>query len=180
MAHVRRKFENALKNHPKAQIALDYIAVLYMLESNLKEDNADKETIRYDREKKAYPILQEMEQWMVSTYDTPAPKDQLAQAIKYAFGMWSRICRYCKEGYFEIDNNGIERVIRSIAIGRKNYLFAGNDRRAEANCIYYTFIASCKESGIDPLEWFNKVLPLINDDMTEVELMKLMPKNFKN
>ena len=180
MAHVRCKFENALKNHPKAQIALDYIAVLYMLESNLKENNADKETIRYDREKKAYPILQEMERWMVSTYDTLTPKDQLAQAIKYAFGMWPRICRYCKEGDFEIDNNGVERVIRPIAIGRKNYLFAGNDRGAEDNCIYYTFIASCKESAVDPLEWFNKVLPLINDDMTEVELMKLMPKYFKS
>ncbi len=121
MAHVRRKFENALTTTPEAQKALDYIALLYMLEGNLKEEGADYEQIRNEREHKAYPLLQQMESWMKKTYDSCTPKSPLGLAISYAFGMWPRISRYCKEGYFNIDNNGIENAIRPIKLGLKNY-----------------------------------------------------------
>lgn len=70
MAHVRRKFENALVTTPEAQKALDYIALLYMLEENLRDEGADHEQIRKEREQKAYPILQQMENWMRQTYNS--------------------------------------------------------------------------------------------------------------
>ena len=66
----------------------------------------------------------------------------------------------------------VKRIIRPIAIGRKNHLFVVNDRGAEANCIYYTFIANCKELAVGTLEWYNKVFTLISDDIPEVELIK--------
>lgn len=158
MAHVRRKFENALATTPEAQKALDYIALLYMLEANLKAEKADYEQIRKEREEKAYPILQQMERWMKQTANTCTPKSPLAKAISYAFGMWPRISRYCKEGYYHIDNNAVENAIRPIALGRKNYLFSGNDNGAEDNCTFYTLIGSCLQAGIEPYQWFASTL----------------------
>lgn len=180
MAHVRRKFENALATNPEAQIALDFIALLYRLEHNLQEKGADIETIRQERETKAYPILQEMERWMQTTYYKYPPKDKLSEAIKYAFGMWIRVSRYTKDGRFDIDNNAIERAIRPIAIGRKNYLFAKNNKSAEDYSIFYTLIATCIEYKIDPLHYFNTILPKITDETPISELENLLPKNFCN
>lgn len=161
MAHVRRKFENALETTPEAQKALDYIALLYMLEGNLKAEEADHEQIRKEREQKAYPILQQMESWMKQTYNSCTPKSPLGKAISYAFGMWPRISRYCKEGYFQIDNNGVENAIRPITLGRKNYLFSGNNNGAEDNCVFYTLLGSCLQAGIEPHQWLKSTLKKI-------------------
>ena len=175
MAHVRRKFENALVTTPEAQKALDYIALLYMLEGNLKAEEASYEQIRKEREQKAYPILQQMESWMKQTYNSCTPKSPLGKAISYAFGMWPRISRYCKEGYYQIDNNGVENAIRPIALGRKNYLFSGNNNGAEDNCIFYTLIGSCLQAGIDPHQWLTSTLEKIPTLETPVNWEELLP-----
>jgi transposase len=175
MAHVRRKFENALVTTPEAQKALDYIALLYMLEGNLKAEGADYEQIRKEREQKAYPILQQMESWMKQTYNSCTPKSPLGKAISYAFGMWPRICRYCKEGYFNIDNNGVENSIRPITLGRKNYLFSGNDSGAEDNCIFYTLLGSCLQAGIEPHKWLTSTLETIPNLKAPINWEELLP-----
>lgn len=175
MAHVRRKFENALATTPEAQKALDYIALLYMLEANLKAEKADYEQIRKEREEKAYPILQQMENWMKQTANTCTPKSPLGKAISYAFGMWPRISRYCKKGYYHIDNNGVENAIRPITLGRKNYLFSGNDSGAEDNCIFYTLIGSCLQAGIEPYQWLNSTLEKIPTLENTVNWDALLP-----
>ena len=175
MAHVRRKFENALVTTPEAQKALDYIALLYMLEGNLKEEKADYEQIRKEREQKAYPILQQMERWMKQTCNSCTPKSPLGKAISYAFGMWPRISRYCKEGYFQIDNNDVENAIRPINLERKNYLFSGNNNGAEDNCIFYTLIGSCLQANIDPHQWFISTLEKIPGLETPINWEELLP-----
>jgi transposase len=175
MAHVRRKFENALVTTPEAQKALDYIALLYMLEGNLKAEGADHEQIRKEREQKAYPILQQMESWMKQTYNSNTPKSPLGKAISYAFGMWPRICRYCKEGYYHIDNNGVENAIRPITLGRKNYLFSGNDSGAEDNCIFYTLLGSCLQAGVEPSQWLTTTLEKIPLLETPINWEDLLP-----
>ena len=175
MAHVRRKFENALVTTPAGQKALDYIAILYMLEGNLKAEKADYEQIRKERKQKAYPILQQMESWMKQTYNSCTPKSPLGKAISYAFGMWPRISRYCKEGYFQIDNNGVENAIRPIALGRKNYLFSANNSGAEDNCIFYTLIGSCLQAGIDPHKWLTSTLEKIPTLETPINWEELLP-----
>lgn len=175
MAHVRRKFETALTTTPQAQKALDYIALLYMLEGNLKEQGADYEQIRKEREQKAYPILQQMENWMKQTYNNCTPKSPLGEAISYAFGMWPRISRYCKEGYFNIDNNGVENSIRPITLGRKNYLFSGNDSGAEDNCVFYTLLGSCLQAGIEPHTWLSKTLETIPKLKAPINWEVLLP-----
>ena len=175
MAHVRRKFEQALTTTPEAKPALDYIALLYMLEGNLKAENADHEQIRREREEKAYPILQQMEAWMKQTYNHCTPKSPLGKAISYAFGMWPRISRYCKEGYFEIDNNGVENAIRPLVVGRKNYLFSGNDSGAEDNCIFYTLLGSCLQAGVDPHKWLTATLEKIPTLQAPINWKELLP-----
>jgi len=175
MAHVRRKFETALVTTPEAQKALDYIALLYMLEGNLKAEGADHEHIRKEREQKAYPILQHMENWMKQTYNSCTPKSPLGKAISYAFGMWPRICRYCKEGYYHIDNNAVENAIRPITLGRKNYLFSGNDSGAEDNCIFYTLLGSCLQAGIEPAQWLTSTLEKIPSLETPIDWEVLLP-----
>lgn len=175
MAHVRRKFENALVTTPQAQKALDYIALLYMLESHLKAEGADYEQIRKEREQKAYPILQQMESWMKQTYNGCTPKSPLGKAISYAFGMWLRICRYCKEGYYHIDNNAVENAVRPITLGRKNYLFSGNDSGAEDSCIFYTLIGSCLQAGIEPNQWFISTLEKIPILESPIHWEELLP-----
>lgn len=175
MAHVRRKFEQALTTTPEAKPALDYIALLYMLEGNLKAENADHEQIRREREEKAYPILQQMEAWMKQTNNHCTPKSPLGKAISYAFGMWPRISRYCKEGYFEIDNNGVENAIRPLVVGRKNYLFSGNDSGAEDNCIFYTLLGSCLQAGVDPHKWLTATLEKIPTLQAPINWKELLP-----
>ena len=175
MAHVRRKFENALVTTPEAQKALDYISLLYMLEGNLKAEGADHEQIRKEREQKAYPILQQMESWMKQSYNNCTPKSPLGKAISYAFGMWPRISRYCKEGYFQIDNNGVENAIRPIALGRKNYLFSGNNSGAEDNCIFYTLLGSCLQAGVEPHQWLTSTLEKIFTLKTPINWEELLP-----
>jgi transposase len=175
MAHVRRKFETALATMPEAKQALDYIALLYMLEGNLKAEGADYEQIRKERQEKAYPILQQMESWMKQTYNNCTPKSPLGKAISYAFGMWTRVSRYCKEGYFNIDNNGVENSIRPITLGRKNYLFSGNDSGAEDNCIFYTLLGSCLQAGIEPHKWLTSTLEKIPKLKTPINWEELLP-----
>ena len=175
MAHVRRKFENALVTTPEAQKALDYIALLYMLEENLRYEGADHEQIRKEREQKAYPILQQMENWMRQTYNSCTPKSPLGKAISYAFGMWPRICRYCKEGYYHIDNNAVESAIRPITLGRKNYLFSGNDNGAEDNCLFYTLLGSCLQADVEPAQWLTSTLEKIPSLKTPIDWETLLP-----
>ena len=175
MAHVRRKFETAVQTTPEAQKALDYIALLYTLEANLKDDSVSDEEKRKKREEQAYPILQAMERWMKQQYNECTPKSPLGKAISYAFGMWPRISRYCSQGYYEIDNNAIERAIRPIAVGRKNYLFSGNDSGAEDNCIYYSLLGTCVEAGVEPHEWLTNTLKKIPTLQEPINWDELLP-----
>lgn len=179
MAHVRRKFENALQYSPDAQKGLDYIALLYMLEANLADAQATVEEIQKERMEKAYPILQQMECWMKETFNQTTPKSPLGKAISYAFGMWPRISRYCKDGRFQIDNNGIENAIRPIALGRKNYLFAGNDDGAEDYCIFYSLIGSCLQAGVEPVKWLKDTLEIIPTLQTPINWKDLLPAYWK-
>lgn len=116
-----------------------------------------------------------MERWMKQQYNECTPKSALGKAISYAFGMWPRISRYCSQGYFDIDNNAVERTIRPIAIGRKNYLFSGNDSAAEDNCIYYSLLGTCIEAGVDPHGWLTDILKKIPNLQEPINWDSLLP-----
>lgn len=179
MAHVRRKFIDAQTSNPLAAEAVKYIATLYTLEENLKEAGAGIEETASERQRLAVPILDGIEVWMRAALQSCTPQEPLAKAIKYALGLWPRLKRYTESGIYQIDSNPVERGQRPSVLGRKNYLFSQNDRGAEDNAIFYTFLISCDILGVNPLKWLEKTLTRIRPDMDEAELQQLLPYNHK-
>lgn len=178
LAHVRRKFEQASKEGDKrADYMLDQIGLLYRLESTLKAEEAPPDKVKADRMRIAAPLLRTMESWMEKTQIECTPKSTLGRAISYAFIVWIRICRYCIDGRYEIDNNAIERVMRYIAMGRKNYLFVNNDKSAENYARIYSFMATCEVAGVKFYDWLLEILPQLSkiDQLTTEELRELLP-----
>lgn len=179
MAHIRRKFVDAQKSNPLAGEAVEHIATLYALEENLKGAGATPEEIRAERQRLAVPLLDGLEVWMHTALLTCTPKEPLAVAIKYALSLWPRVKRYTENGIYHIDSNPVEQGQRPSVLGRKNYLFSQNDRGAEDNAIFYTFTVSCETLGLNPLLWLKDTLERIRPDMDELELVKLLPYNYK-
>ena len=153
MAHVRRKFEHLAADDKNAAHIVDTIAALYELEENLRHGNAGHEQVLAERKSKAYPILKSLEAYFKEVHKQYLPNEAMEKALRYAFSVWVRISRYVQDGRFNIDNNLMEQAIRPITLGRKNYLFCGNNEGAENNAIFYTFMACCREARIEPYGW---------------------------
>lgn len=178
-AHARRKFESALSEDKRlADEALDYIRLLYEVEANLKARGAPPDEIAEERKRLSYPVLLHFEKWMKDTYQKVTPKSLLGKAISYTFSIYHRLVRYVSDGRYQIDNNGIENTIRPLAVGRKNYLFAGNHTTAGDTALYYSLLVSCKQVGVDPAEWLLDILNQIKERKTD-ELDNLLPANWK-
>lgn len=179
MAHVRRKFVDAQSSNPLAAEAVKYIATLYALEENLRQAGASIDEIASERRRLATPILDGLEVWMRAALQSCTPQEPLAKAIKYALKLWPRLKRYTESGLYRIDSNPVERGQRPSVLGRKNYLFSQNDRGAEDNAIFYTFLVSCDILGVNPAKWLEHALAHLRPDMDEPELIKLLPCNYK-
>lgn len=179
MAHMRRKFVDAQSSNPLAGEMVKFIATLYSLEENLRSADATCEEIRQERQRLAVPILEGMRIWMDAAICTCTPSEPLAKAIKYASSLWPRLVRYTEAGHYHIDSNPVEQGQRPTVLGRKNYLFSQNDKGAEDNAIFYTFIVSCEILGINPRIWLANALDKLKPDMEEEQLIELLPCNFK-
>ena len=157
MAHARRYFKDA-ENNDKARSthALQSIQKLYELERQIKELTVE-ERLKI-RQEKALPILEELGRWMIEQHQMVTPKSPIGKALEYSMKRWKELSIYTTDGRLEIDNNKIENEIRPIALGRKNYLFAGSHESAQRIAMIYSLIATCKANGIDPLKWITKVL----------------------
>ena len=158
-AHARRKFVEALEENKKyASEAIVYIGKLYKIEEEMHEAELDAESIRKRRQEESYPILCEFEKWMDSVGGLFKPKTRMGKALTYTYSLLPRLSRYVLDGRYHIDNNGIENAIRPLALGRKNYLFAGNHEAAIRAAIVYSLFSSCKAAGIEPREWLEDIL----------------------
>lgn len=175
MAHARRKFEAIKDSSPEAHKVLEYIAVLYMLEANLKDRGATHDEIRRERQQKAVPILDVLRKMLEKYKTVDTPQSALAKACNYALERWDGLCRYCEEGYYDIDNNVVERSIRPLTLGRKNWLFVDNDESARDTAVYLTLIGSCNMLGIEPYKYFMNILPRLRDNMTSEQLTAMLP-----
>jgi transposase len=158
-AHTRRKFFDSLTTDPHhAHEMLAMIGRLYDVERQVKEDNLDTFAVKDLRQKQSKPILDEirvrLEDWSIEVL----PKSPIGQAVSYVRGQWRALNRFTEDGDLDIDNNLAERVLRIVAIGRKNWLFAGSDAGAERAAIIYSLIASCKLCDIDPFVYLRDVL----------------------
>jgi transposase len=175
MAHARRKFEHAKDNDLKrANQALDLFQKLYQIERNCQDEGLNHDQIWDIRQKKALPVLRELEQWMKEEYEKVTPKSAIAMAIAYTTTLWPRLLRYTEQGRFHIDNNLIENTIRPVALGRKNYLFAGSHDAAQHAAMIYSLLATAKLNGVEPLQWLTDVLTRIQDHPAN-QLADLLP-----
>ena len=180
-AHVRRKFVEALdEDNMKASQALIYINKLYHIEKMAQQENLDCQQKKEMRKEQSYPIIREFERWMEDTWNKVLRTSRMGKAIQYSYTLLPRLARYVNDGRINIDNNLVENAIRPLAIGRKNYLFCGNDASAVRAAIIYSLISSCKAAEVDPREWMTDVLlrlPLYKNN--NQDLGELLPMNWK-
>ncbi len=179
MAHARRKFDEALKNDKiRAEHVLGLIQQLYKIERQAREEEMNYDQRKTLRQEKSAPILQELHTWLKENIIQTLPKSAIGQAIAYTLHLWPRLIRYLDDGRYEIDNNLIENSIRPVALGRKNYLFAGSHEGAQRAAIMYSFLGTCKINNIEPFQWLSTVLKRIPDHSIQ-RLEELLPQNLK-
>lgn len=157
LAHVRRKFIDIKKAAPKeSNHIVAEIAKLYALEKAAANYSAEK---RHElRQKRAKPILENLHRYMRELHLSVMPKSPLSKALSHALDQWDAIALYIENGRYHIDNNAMEREIRPIAVGRKNYLFAGSHEGAQRAAVLYSFIACCRLNNVNSFQWFTDVL----------------------
>jgi len=160
-AHVRRKFYDLEQAHksPVAKEALERIGALYAVESDI--NGRSPEERREIRNTRSRPLLESLKQWLEETLGKLSKKSDTTLAVCYTLGRWDALMRYCDDGRLEIDNNAAERALRAVALGRKNYLFAGSDRGGESAAAIYSLIGTAKLNGIDPESYLRDVLALV-------------------
>lgn len=179
-AHARREFEEAKDNdRAKAEKALGYIQELYLIEAKAREENYTPEKRKEIRLTYSLPILNELGKWISQEVKTTLPKSQIGKAMRYTIERWDALTAYLYEGILEIDNNLVENAIRPVALGRKNYLFAGSHQAAQRAAMIYSFFAICKKHEVNPFAWLKYVLENIMS--TSIQSLKnLYPQTFKN
>jgi transposase len=170
-AHGRRYFVHAEETEPElAKEALAHIGELYAIERRAKDAALTVEQIRDLRQTESLPRLRRLRDWMAVTRTQVLDKGPLAKAINYALTHWGALVSYCEDGRLSIDNNAAERALRTVAVGRKNWIFFGNERGGQAAAVMYSLIATCKEHSIDPRTYLRDVLLRIAkvSDVTEL------------
>jgi transposase len=175
-AHVRRKFYDLQVAHksPVAAEALERIGAMYAIEKEIKGRSPEER--REIRNTRSRPLLESLRQWLEETLGKLSRKSDTALAVRYALGRWQALMRYCDDGRLEIDNNAAERALRAVALGRKNYLFAGSDKGGESAAAIYSLIGTAKLNGIDPESYLRNVLSRIAEHPIN-RIEELLPWN---
>jgi len=176
-AHARRKFFEALEGGAVAaarMIAL--IAQLYGVEARAKDldDGARREM----RQRESLPILLRIEEERDAQHRSALPKSPMGEAVTYMRNQWPGLCRYLEHGMLAVDNNCAERMIKPVALGRRNWLFAGSQEGGERAAVCYTLVNSCKVAGVDPFAYLKDVLERVSTHPAS-RVGELTPKTWK-
>jgi transposase len=168
MAHARRKFAAIVKTTKKtgaAHYAVAVIRKLYRIEDEIKTQNLDFDAIRNYRQQHAKPILIAFKTWLEQKQKQAPPQGTLGKAIYYFVEHWDELNVYLEYGFLDIDNNFTEQRVKPFTIGRKNWLFMGNERGGEAAANFFSLIESAKANSLNTYAYFRYImteLPLIN------------------
>jgi transposase len=135
------------------------MGALYAIEKEIQGRSPEER--RGIRDIRSRPLLGSLKQWLEETLGKLSRKSDTAVAVRYALGRWEALMRYCDDGRLEIDNNAAERALRAVALGRKNYLFAGSDRGGDSAAAIYSLIGTAKLNGLDPENYLRTVLSRI-------------------
>jgi transposase len=155
--HTRRKFDEAVSSRPReATEIMAHIAQIYKVESECKDMTAEDRRIY--RQTHARAIIDRLFSRVEDLIPKTTPSEPLRKAITYALNQREALYRYLDNGWLKPDNNTAENAIRPLALGRKNWLFAGSERGGKAAALYYSLIESCKACGVNPWQYLNDVL----------------------
>ena len=154
---------------------LTLIQLLYAIEALAREANMTNEQRHELRLEKSLPIINEIGSYIYNERSKVLPKSPIGVAFEYCANRWISLQNYLKDGMLEIDSNLIENSIRPLALGRKNYLFAGNHEAAENIAMFYSFFGTCKKNDVDPQKWLTYVINNINDTKAS-QLKELLPQ----
>ena len=175
-AHARRYFHKALESdQPRMGPALLLIAQLYRVERQAQP--LTPEDRRQLRQERSRPILEKLHTYLSEIQVEVLPKSPEGRAVRYTLKNWAALTRYCEDGDLQIDNNGTERAIRGVALGRNNWIFLGSDEGGRTAAVLRSFVASCQRVGVDPFLWFKDVLSRIADHPI-TRLHDLLPHNW--
>lgn len=177
-AHARREFERALDNdRDRAEVALGYIQDLYAVERQAREHNLPPARRKELRLEQSLPILNQLGKWIHAEVKKVLPRSQIGKAMGYSMDRWNALSTYLYDGVLEIDNNLVENAIRPVALGRKNYLFAGSHKGAQRAAMIYSFFAICRMQQVNPNQWLKYVLENIMSTKY-ANIRNLYPQNF--
>jgi transposase len=180
MGHARRKFDEAKSNDDtRAEYALTEIQKLYAIERQAKVDVLPPEQRYVLRQEKSIPVLENLKAWMIENYKAVLPQSTIGQAIFYSLQRWDKLMLYTTDGRLQIDNNLVENAIRPVAIGRKNYLFAGSHNGARRAAMLYSFLGTCKINNVNPFDWLKDILQKIPTHPVN-KLQELLPSQWNN
>ncbi|WP_232502935.1 IS66 family transposase [Solidesulfovibrio magneticus] len=183
LAHVRRKFVEVEKSAGKkakgstAHAVLDLIGKLYGVEHQAEKQQLNPEQIKVLRAEKSRPILDKLKALLDARASTTPPKSLLGKAIGYALKQWDRLVVYLEDGRLRPDNNLAENAIRPFAVGRKNWLFSGHPRGADASAIIYSLIETAKANGLEPYRYLRHLFEHLPAATTNAPRKALLPQD---
>jgi hypothetical protein len=187
-AHARRKFFDAKETDGRrAAEMLEFVRQLYAVEDEAKASLAEllkqkpdaapgerHKAVRAMRQKKSRPVLKSIKAWLDHEGQLVLPRSPMAAAITYTLNQWAALCRYTDEGFLNVDNNAAERALKRVAVGRKNWLFAGHDAAGAGHGRLWTLIASAERHGVDPQKYLMSVLAKVGQTKLS-ELDQFLP-----
>lgn len=174
-AHFRRKVFDLHErgSTPLTTDILERIGALYAVEAEVRGQPPDVR--RCARQDRTSPLIDALREVLDAALRRLSPKSDMAKAIAYGTKRWPALCRFLDDGRLEIDNNIAERALRGIAVGRRNWLFAGSRAGGERAAAIYTVIQTCKANGVDPQAYIADVIAKIADDWPASRWDELMP-----
>lgn len=180
-AHARRAFvELADRGEPRVATLLLYVKQLYAIERTSKEAGEDHAQRLARRRGESAPVIEKIGAWCAQNHGVDPPSSPFTKAIGYIVNQWDALNRFLEDGALPLDNTLVERALRGVATGRKNYLFAGSDDGAMRAATIYTIIATCKLCGVEPMAYVTDVFTKIEDGtFPHGRLHELLPEQWR-